>query len=240
MTGELRTITLPYAKTIGAGLLDGLPHAQAIGVGVDDFALYTALRELRRASGFGAGNYLVSWPWNLSMIDASLYPPLTNQRLMMVPQLVPPGQAIDGVYWVQQVAGVYTAVNTNGVACYSATGAGAVITWTRLAQGTNANIWKAATGGNVQAFGAQVPASSSWRILWACGLWNQSAVTTVPTIGGDTVGGGGIGAVSPGLGALAFQVDNGGQINFPASFTSAAVTAGDTNHHWLAFYRNYT
>lgn len=237
MTGELRTLLPPFGKAIGGGPLAGLPNRQAIGLGMDDFALYTALRETRRAGGGGAANYLVSWPFNISTIDATLYPPLSNSRLMMVPQLVPPGQAIDGVAYIQQVAGVYTAANTNGVAAYTFDFASN--TWTRLAQGTNANLWKSATGLVVQAFGAQLAAAATWRLLWACGLWNQSAVTTTPTIGGMTAGGGGIGANSPGLGPLSFQVDNAGQTNFPASFVGG-VTAGDTNHHWLAFYRNYT
>jgi len=237
MTGELRTLLPPFGKALGGGPLAGLPGGAAHGVGFDDFALYTALRETRRGTGlFGAANYLVSWPFNIATVDSSLYPPLTNSRLFMVPQLVPPGEAIDGVAYVQQVSGVYTAVNTNGVAAYTFDGA----TFTRVAQGTNANLWKSATGGVVQAFGSQLAASSGWRLLWACGLWNQSAAPTVPTIGGLTVGGGGIGANSFGLGTYSFQVDNPGQTNFPASFAAAAVTASDTNRDWLAFYRNHT
>jgi len=237
VTGELRTLLPPFGKAIGGGPLAGLPNRQALGMGMDDFALYTALRETRRAGGGAAANYLVSWPWNPSIIDASLAPPMVNQRLMLVPQLVPPGQAIDGVGFIQQVAGAYTANNTNGVAAYTFDFASN--TWTRVAQGTNANLWKSGVGFNVQAFGVQLAAAATWRLVWAAGLWNQSAVVTTPVLGGMSVAGGGIGANSPGLGPLSFQVDLAGSANFPASFVGG-VTAGDTNHYWLAFYRNYT
>ena len=113
MTGELRTVLPPFGKALGGGPLAGLPGGAAAGVGRDDFALYAALRAARIATAPGAQNYLVSWPFNPSTTDASTAPPLTNQRIFMLPQLVPPGEAIDGVAWIQQTSGVYTANNNN-------------------------------------------------------------------------------------------------------------------------------
>lgn len=235
MTGELRTLLPPFGKATGVGPLGGLPVGIAQGVGLDNFALYSALRAARMATAPGAQNYLVSWPFDISNVDGSLFPPLTNSRLMAVPQLVPPGQAIDGVMFVQGTAGVYTAANSNQVGAYSFDGT----TFTRVGvSASNGNLWKGAAGLVATPFNVQVPAAGGWRLLWAAAVWNQSAVTTTPTIGGVTVGGGGIGANSPGLGPFAFQVDQAGNNNLPATF--AGVTAGDTNHEWLAFYRNHT
>jgi len=229
---------LPFDQNVpglGTAFGSGGGTPPAFGL-LDDFALYVALREAERASGTGgARNYLVSWPYNISTVDATLYPPLSTGRLFMLPQIVPAGQAIDGIQWIQQTPGVYTAVSTNGVAAYTFDGT----TFTRIQQGVNANIWKAAAGTNVQAFAAQVPAFGQDRLVWAAGLWNQSAVTTTPVIAGMTPGGGGD-ATTLSLGFWAMSSANPGQANFPATFTTAAVSVAFTNHPWLAFYRNYT
>jgi hypothetical protein len=237
MTSQ-RGIALPHDKAPGIGQLGTLPALAAAGVGFDDFALYQALAQTRQIQQPGAQNYLVSWPYNPATIDASLAVGLTNGRLCMVPQLVPAGQAIDGVAFIQQVSGVYTPNQTNGVAAYSFDGT----TFTRVAQGTSPTIWQQAVGAHVQAFGAQLPAVSAWRILWAACLYNSSAQTTAPQLGASmAVGGGGMGANSIGLTFYSFQVDySAAQSAFPASTVAVGnITATDANRQWLAFYRNH-
>lgn len=236
MTRRLGAERLPFDRTDPQALGGRSPGA-LLGTGLDDFALYTALREARRQLVAVAANYLVSWPFNPSLVDFSVAVPLTNQRAILVPQLVPAGQAIDGVAWVQQVAGVYTAVNSNQVGAYTFDGA----TFTRVAvSASNGNLWKPAAGYQVAAFTGQLAAGASDRLLWAAGVWNESAVTTVPTVLGLQAAGGGIGQVSPGLGGFSFQADAPGNLNLPATQAVGGVVVTDTNHHWLAFYRNYT
>jgi hypothetical protein len=226
-----------FEKSSGIGPLGLLPPIAAAGVGYDDFALYQALHLKKRAELGTAQNYLVSWPYNPALLDPSLAVGLTNQRLCMVPQLVAPGQAIDGVATIQHVNGVYTPNNTNGVAAYSFNG----VTFTRLAQGTGGTTWSSGTGYNPVAFSGQLAAASAWRILWACCLYCESAQTTAPVLAASfQAGGGGVGADSPGLGTYSFQVDVPASTNFPATIAAGSVTSGDSNRQWLGFYRNQT
>jgi hypothetical protein len=227
-------VVLPFDQTPN-GL--GSPQLSALGDYNDDFALYTALRNKKAAELGTAQNYVVSWPYNPAVIDSASVVGLTDQRLVMVPQIVRAGAILDGVAWIQQTVGNYTANNTNGIACYSFDGAN----FTRLAQGIAAQTWGtgASTGYNIQAFNVAVPAIAADRILWACALWCRSAVVQAPILGASlSATGGGIGACSPGLGTYSFEVDVAGSTNFPATIAAASVTAGDTNRHWLAFYHN--
>lgn len=233
MTRQVRPEVLPLTRS-DPNSLGGRNAGALLGTGLDGFALYTALREARRASGAGASNYLVSWPYDPSILDAAASNPLTTQRLFLCPQLVPAGQSFDGVAWVQTVQGNYTPTNSNQVAAYTFDGT----TFTRVGQSPSVNtLWAAAAGYQVQAFNTPVVASGVDRLIWAAGLWNRSAVVTIPQLAGPSNF---AGAHDLGLGTYQLQIDLAGQLNMPATFLAAAATLGFTNHNWLAFYRNYT
>lgn len=208
--------------------------------GSHDWSLYKALREAKRAALGTTSQYLVSWPWNPAIIDPAYGGvPLVTSRLVLVPQIVPAGEAIDGVCWIQQQAGAYTAVNTNGIAAYTFDG----VTFTRIANATNANIWKTAIGYTVQAFSTgQINAITTDRLIWAAALWNQSAVPTIPQIAGNQLTGGvaNPNAKTLGLGFYAFQIDFPSQTGMPATIAASASDLTFTNRYWLAFYRNYS
>jgi len=215
------------------GNLDGLA-----GLGMDGFSLYAALRDANVASG-ATGNKLVSWPWDPRLNDNTLAPVMTDQRLMLRPQLVKGGLQIDGVAWVQQPNGNYTANNQNRIGAYTYDGAN----FTQVAVCANdGTLWQSGAGFRTKAFTTPyVPPSD--MLLWAAGLWCRSAVVTVPGLVGDqaattgaknlglNAGGGGIG--------YTMAVDVTGATTFPATIANGTLDNSNTNLHWLAFYHTY-
>jgi len=208
--------------------------------GSDGFALYAALDAAGRAAG-GNGNRLVSWPYDPRVIDASLYPVMSNQRVMLRPQLVKGGIQIDGVAWIQQTNGNYTANNNNKIGAYTYDGT----QYTQVAQCANdGTLWQSGTGFRVKAFTTPyIPPAD--MLLWAAGIWCQSAVVTAPVICCDSVGAGGAaknlglqtGGV-PGF-AMASDVTAGPPTNLTATILDASIDNTNTNNHWLAFYHTY-
>ena len=228
--------TGPTGPTGPPNVLNNRLAGALIGTGLEDFALYSALREARRAALGTAANYLVSWPYNPSTLDAAANTvTLTSGRLFLCPQLVRAGEAIDGVTWIQTTPGNYTPNNSNQVAAYTFDGT----TFTRVALSTSAGtMWQAAAGQQVQAFtsSGQLAAFGSDTIVWAAGLLNYSAFVTRPAIVGP---GPPAAATGLGLGVYALEVDIASTVNAPASFLASAATYTFVNHPWLAFYRNY-
>jgi len=203
------------------------------GVGADGFSLYTALRDAKR-SLVGGGNMLVSWPWDVRLeTNTTGTILLSNQRVMLVPQLVKGGLQIDGVAWVQTTAGVYTANNNNKIGAYTYDGT----TFTRVAQCANdGTLWKGAAAYTVKAFTTPYTPSQD-MLLWAAGIWNQSAVVTQPQIGGH--GATDAGAKNLGLGNFALHNAAPGLTDLSATIANAALDTSTVNAYWLAFYHAY-
>lgn len=205
----------------------------------DDWALYVALREAHRvAFPSTVTNWQVSQPFSpLIGGGAAGAMVMTNSRVVLVPQIIPAGEAIDGVSFVQVTPGVYTSTGYNGVGAYTFDGT----TFTRIGSSTtSATIWKATTLASFP-FTAQIAASSSDRLLWAACLYQSSAEPTIPAIAGMTLGDSGQKFVQPlgmyELGSIAW----GSQTTLPATLTSATAgfNMGFTNVPWLSFYRSY-
>ena len=75
-------------------------------------------------------------------------------------------------------------------------------------------------------------------MVWAGGLYNNSAQTQVPTVAGlQAVQ---VGAKILGLSApFSLQVALAAQTTDPASFAAAGVSSGFTNRPWFALYHQY-
>lgn len=88
---------------------------------------------------------------------------------------------LTGVYWIQGVAGVYTANNYNGLGLYKLTDTS---TYTLVASSSNdGNTWKSASGTQASAsFTSQY--SADIGIYMVLGAYNSSAQTTGPVLAG--------------------------------------------------------
>lgn len=86
---------------------------------------------------------------------------------------------LTGVYWIQGVAGVYTANNYNGLGLYKLTNTS---TFTLVASSSNnGNTWKSASATQASASFA-TSYSAGVGIYMVLGAYNSSAQTTAPTI----------------------------------------------------------
>lgn len=209
----------------------------------DGFPLYKKLREARRAALGTATNYLISWPFNPSVIDPANSVALINSRMILVPQLVPAGDPVDGVAFLVQQQGNFNTVGTkeNRVGAYTFDGT----TFTRVAASShNPSLWQQANGFRVEAFSAQLAAASVDRLLWAAAVYNNNGTqTTPPQIFSLQVGGGNTAVPNAkilGLTTFGLQVDHPTVTGvMPATFGAGALDLTFTNRYWLAFYRNY-
>lgn len=107
---------------------------------------------------------------------------LQDSLLRLIAVYLDKDSTINGVMWWQQTQGNYTADNYNGVGLYSYS-AGVL---TLVASSTNnGNIWKAsASAYHTENFSS--PYSATAGIYFIAMLYNQSAQTTAPQVGGIT------------------------------------------------------
>lgn len=206
------------------------------GLGQDGFSLYAALRDLGNTQG-GSGDKLVSWPYDPRLPQAGELINMVDQRLMLMPQLVKGGLPITGVAWVQPTAGVYTANNNNKIGAYTYDGT----QFTRVAQcASDGTLWKS-TGYQTKPFtAAYTPASD--MLLWAAGIWCQSAIVTTPQIvciNSQDQGAKNLGLTGGGTPGDAMQVGVAGATDLSATILDAALNTSFQNEYWLAFYHTY-
>jgi len=136
---------------------------------------------------------------------------------------LPKAATITGVKWYQQTQGTYTAADYNGVGLYSYS-AGAL---TLVASSTDdGNIWKGVSA-SVQSKAFSTPYSAAAGLYVVAALYNQSAQTTAPAVGSNSV-------VNAAL--IGFDFTNSAKIastlaaqaTLPASTTMAALTGNNT------------
>jgi len=205
------------------------------GLGMDGFSLYAALRDASVAQG-GTGGMLVSWPFDPRLIPNGVN--MTDQRVMLRPQLVKGGLQIDGVAWVQVNNGNYTANNNNKIGAYTYDGT----QMTQVAQCANdGTLWQSGGGYRIKPFTvAYTPPSD--MILWAAGLHCRSAAVTVPSITTAVVsdtGAKNLGLIAGGTPGDTMAVDVTGATNLTATFLDAVLDNTNVNLSWLAFYHLY-
>ena len=104
---------------------------------------------------------------------------LFNQRLSFIAVYVPKSMTITGVKWVQNVTGVYTANNYNGVGLYTYSSG----TYTLVASSTNdGNIWKPASLNTLISKSFSSTYSANAGVYFIAALYCQSAQTTAPAV----------------------------------------------------------
>ena len=106
----------------------------------------------------------------------------TDNQVAFIAYYLPTAQTITGVKFFQSFQGVYTADNYNGVGLYSYSGG----TMTLVASSTNdGNIWKGtAQTWQTKAFSSTYNAAAG--LYFIAYIYNNSAQTTAPIIGGTT------------------------------------------------------
>jgi hypothetical protein len=104
---------------------------------------------------------------------------MTDGQIYLSAVYLPTAATITGARWFQNVAGVYTADNYNGVGLYSYSGG----TLTLVASSTDdGTIWKS-TGTQSKAF--STPYSAVAGVYYLGFIYNSSAQTTAPSIVGS-------------------------------------------------------
>lgn len=186
----------------------------------NQLAIYQALGSQLQALGYGVGVEAIT-----------SHNVLVSQRLSFVAVYISKPTLITGVKWYQNIQGVYTASNFNGVGLYSY----AAGTLTQIATSTNnGNIWKAASGGlRSQAFTGTLTVQPG--IYFVAFVYSASAATTVPDlgiIGMMTASSMGMLDLASNLG---FHMITTGVTALPSTQATSGTTQ-DTLWHWVGLY----
>lgn len=153
---------------------------------------------------------------------------------------IPVGTTVRGVLWGQNAAGVYTANNNNGIALWSLGSFDSHGNYTTLeaiaSTGDVPTIWKGAQGIHTQDF--LVPVYCEPGAYWIETLYNRSAVTTGPTIGGFLARTNANTALGDNLNSLIFSGTLSATVlpTVGSSITDISTATATTTTQWLAIY----
>jgi hypothetical protein len=136
------------------------------------------LNKAYEAMGSSLKGFPLTCP-TVNMIATGVASGLVTGTPRFVAIYLPKAATITGVKWFQNVQGVYTASNYNGVGLYSYSAG----TLTLVASSTDdGTIWKA-TGGTWGSKAFSGTYSASAGLFFICAMYNSSAQTTGATIG---------------------------------------------------------
>ena len=148
---------------------------------------------------------------------------MSTQQLQCTAMFMEGDSIVSGIRYYLGAQGNFTANNTNSVSLYSVSGG----TATKIAESANSDaIWKAtANTWNTAAFAT--PVYITRGLYYGCGLYNQSAVTTNPTLGQTLLTNAGSTAIGTFKQAfvLTSQTTAPATITISSSTNSAAVRA---------------
>lgn len=174
------------------------------------------------------GSVIDSQTVGIDIINATTGQSLSDGTAHYMAVYIPKQTTITGVKWIQRTQGSYTADNNNYVALYSYSGG----TMTRVAISTNnGNLWKG-TANTIQSEAFTGTYDAAPGIYFVGFLYNNSAQTTAPTIGGVATG-----SAIPGLDLTNSAKLYGfvtSQTTLPA--TQAMSGVSEDNAHWVAVY----
>jgi hypothetical protein len=123
------------------------------------------------------GSSMKGYPINTVTLNTASTITLGNQVHIVFAITVPKDATLTGVRFFQNVTGVYTASNYNGIGLFSLSGT----TLTLVAFTTNdGNIWKGSFGMNSKAFSSPYVATRGTYYLGI--VYSQSAQTTGPVL----------------------------------------------------------
>lgn len=145
----------------------------------DGTGLYGSDHDLLLSIALGSSLVAQSYPAELITTSYTL----VNQELLLVGIWIPNPQTISGVWWFQQTAGVYTANNNSRVGLMTSNGTQAV---PQVNCADSTTLWKASTGQYAFKAFTSSYVSPGQEYVWIQALWNRSAQTTAPVLGGRT------------------------------------------------------